>query len=74
MADAAQEPEEPRAKLSQEAVHISPLQVVALNGAIFELSEAVTILLLRSVKLRSMIYLEDVCKQMSTPTNTQGLA
>ena len=34
--DAAQEPEEPWAKPCQEAVHISPLQVVAFHRAVFE--------------------------------------
>ena len=41
-----------------------------LCGGLFALSEPLVDSLLRSVKLRTMVYLEDVCRQLATPTNT----
>lgn len=43
---------------------------LGLNAVIFEMNSSLTSLLLRSIKLRTMIFLEDICSQMSTPTNT----
>jgi hypothetical protein len=57
-----------------------PLLLIAMDIAVtnltltlthlFGLPESLIDMLLRSVKVRSMVFLEDICKQLSTPTNT----